>query len=94
MIRKADKRDLDSIRRCAAAAYRKYVERIGRKPAPIVGDFEASSTEVNLKISSFFAYYPTLSYDDNSVYYHVRLHSCVASLRLTNCHYLRKQESC
>ncbi len=40
MIRHAATSDLDAIQRCAEAAYAKYVERIGRKPAPMVADFE------------------------------------------------------
>jgi ribosomal protein S18 acetylase RimI-like enzyme len=39
MIRKAVGSDLASIRDCARAAYAKYVDRIGRKPAPMVADF-------------------------------------------------------
>jgi hypothetical protein len=38
MIRKALHSDLDAIRRCAEAAYSVYVERIGRRPAPMVAD--------------------------------------------------------
>ena len=41
MIRRAEISDLDAIRRCAEAAYAKYIERIGRKPAPMVADFAA-----------------------------------------------------
>ena len=41
MIRKAAGPDLPWIRECARAAYAKYVERIGREPAPMVADFAA-----------------------------------------------------
>jgi ribosomal protein S18 acetylase RimI-like enzyme len=41
MIRQAENSDLDAIRRCAEAAYAKYIARIGRKPAPMVADFAA-----------------------------------------------------
>ena len=41
MIRQAEISDFDAIRRCAEAAYAKYVARIGRKPAPMVADFAA-----------------------------------------------------
>ena len=41
MIRKAVESDLASVRRCAEAAYAKYVNRIGRKPAPMTADFAA-----------------------------------------------------
>lgn len=39
MIRHAVNSDRDAIRRCAEAAYAKYLERIGREPAPMVADF-------------------------------------------------------
>ncbi len=39
MIRKAAGSDLASIRDCAQAAYARYVDRIGRKPVPMVADF-------------------------------------------------------
>lgn len=42
MIRKARPADLDQIRVCAVAAYTCYVERIGKKPAPMVADFAAA----------------------------------------------------
>ena len=41
-VRKAAKADLSALVACAEAAYRIYVERIGRKPAPMVADFAAS----------------------------------------------------
>ena len=40
-IRPARLGDLDSVERCADAAYRLYVSRIGKKPAPMVADFRA-----------------------------------------------------
>lgn len=40
-IRPAVAADLESVRRCAEAAYALYVPRIGRKPAPMVADFES-----------------------------------------------------
>lgn len=40
-LRLAQPKDVDAVRDCARAAYRKYVERIGREPAPMVADFEA-----------------------------------------------------
>ena len=38
-IRPAKAGDLDAVRACAEAAYVKYVERIGKEPAPMVADF-------------------------------------------------------
>jgi ribosomal protein S18 acetylase RimI-like enzyme len=65
MIRKAGKKDLDSIRQCAAAAYRKYVERIGREPAPMVADFAAAIEKGQVhvyidqaEIAGFIVFYP------------------------------------
>ena len=40
-IRLAQSADLAAVARCAADAYRKYVTRIGREPAPMVADFAA-----------------------------------------------------
>ncbi len=39
-FRAAVKADIDGVRRCAERAYGIYVERIGRKPAPMIADFE------------------------------------------------------
>ncbi len=39
-LRLAEPNDADAIRHCARHAYQKYVERIGRKPAPMIADFE------------------------------------------------------
>ncbi len=40
LIRKAESKDLFYIHQCAQEAYKKYVERMGKKPAPMVADFE------------------------------------------------------
>lgn len=40
-IRPATGGDLGFLEGCAEAAYAQYVERIGRKPAPMTADFEA-----------------------------------------------------
>ena len=42
IIRKATHTDLEQVRTCAVEAYTRYVERIGKKPAPMVADFAAS----------------------------------------------------
>ncbi len=39
-IRPGQMTDLGGIQKCAEAAYNKYVERIGKRPAPMVADFE------------------------------------------------------
>ncbi len=41
-IRAATEGDLKPIQKCAVAAYSKYVERLGRAPAPMVADFAAA----------------------------------------------------
>ncbi len=40
-IRQAHVADLGAVQSCAIAAYSKYIERIGREPAPMVADFSA-----------------------------------------------------
>ena len=39
MIRRAGPGDVDELRAIAAAAYHKYVPRIGRAPAPVTADY-------------------------------------------------------
>jgi ribosomal protein S18 acetylase RimI-like enzyme len=39
MIRRADLGDVDALSAIAAAAYEKYVPRIGRAPAPVTADY-------------------------------------------------------
>jgi hypothetical protein len=39
IIRQAVSADLAEIESCAIAAYTMYVERIGKKPAPMVANF-------------------------------------------------------
>lgn len=41
MIRPATPDDLPAIRRCAEAAYARYIPRIGRRPAPMEADYAA-----------------------------------------------------
>ena len=40
MIRRAGPGDVDALHAIAAAAYEKYVPRIGRAPAPMTADYE------------------------------------------------------
>ncbi len=44
-IRAADEADIEDVRACAERAYSIYVQRIGRKPAPMVADFEAAGRQ-------------------------------------------------
>lgn len=64
-IRQAVETDLPAVRRCAEAAYVMYVERIGKKPAPMVADFAAAIEAGNLhvavesgKVVGFVVFYP------------------------------------
>lgn len=41
-IRLAGPGDVDALRAIAAAAYRKYIPRIGRAPAPVTADYAAA----------------------------------------------------
>ena len=41
ILRCARADDVDDIRACVRAAYRKYVSRMGREPGPMLADFEA-----------------------------------------------------
>lgn len=51
VIRNAEAGDLDAVRACAIAAYALYVPRIGRKPAPMVADFEAHQARHELHVA-------------------------------------------
>lgn len=42
MIRLAGPGDVDALRAIAAAAYQKYIPRIGRAPAPVTADYAAA----------------------------------------------------
>ena len=50
-IRKATTRDLGEIERCAIAAYTKYIDRIGKKPAPMVANFATSISEGTVSVA-------------------------------------------
>ena len=50
-IRKATISDLGEIKTCAIAAYKMYVERIGREPAPMVANFAASIGKGHLYVA-------------------------------------------
>ena len=43
-IKKASMQELDAISACAVDAYQLYVERIGKKPAPMIADFAKAIT--------------------------------------------------
>ena len=66
-LRSATGEDIVSIEYCATSAYDKYVERLGRKPAPMVADFEnlVSQGRVvvacnNKRLVGFVVFYPVM----------------------------------
>lgn len=67
LIRLATDDDLQDIQSCAVAAYSKYVDRIGQKPAPMLADFstqiERGQVHVVIYQSSFAGY--AVFYPDN-----------------------------
>jgi ribosomal protein S18 acetylase RimI-like enzyme len=69
VIRKASPADLDQIKACAVAAYTRYIERIGKKPAPMVADFAAAIEagtlyviEADAQICGFVVFYACNDY--------------------------------
>ena len=65
MIRIGTKTDLPTVRQCALDAYSIYVKRMGRKPAPMVADFDTIQTRGDLYvveaegvIVGFIVFYP------------------------------------
>lgn len=50
-IRQASQNDVEAIRACAQQAYGKYVERIGKPPAPMLADFAAAITAGQVHIA-------------------------------------------
>ena len=64
-IRAASAADLDAVSTCAERAYAIYVERSGRKPAPMIADFAASLearslfvAEASGELYGFVVFYP------------------------------------
>ena len=64
-IRKAFMSDIDWVKTCAHRAYEIYIDRIGRKPAPMVADFEAAIEAGHLHVlagddfvKGFVVFYP------------------------------------
>ena len=49
-LRPAETDDLAFVTNCAGSAYSLYIERIGKKPAPMVADFAAAQREGHLEI--------------------------------------------
>ena len=41
IIRQAEQEDQEALVACVQAAYSKYIERIGKKPAPMLADYKA-----------------------------------------------------
>lgn len=69
VIRKAAHTDLDQVKACAVAAYTRYIERIGREPAPMVADFAAAITaetlyviEAGAQVCGFVVFYACKGY--------------------------------
>lgn len=65
IIRRAVQRDVVAIKACACAAYSKYIERIGREPAPLLADFtsqvelqQVDVIMVNNSVVAFAVSYP------------------------------------
>jgi ribosomal protein S18 acetylase RimI-like enzyme len=66
VIRQASAKDEPAIRDCAEQAYVRYVPLIGRKPAPMVADFEAQiaagdvyvATDDEDDVQGFIVFYP------------------------------------
>ena len=50
-VRKAVVSDLSDIEQCANAAYSKYIDRIGKKPAPMVADFAACISKNTVSVA-------------------------------------------
>ncbi len=65
-IHQAAPKDVAAIQACAAEAYEKYVERMGRKPAPMVADFAQQVRQKTVHVSvgrqgeieGFIVFYP------------------------------------
>ena len=59
-LKPATLEDLDFVQNCAVAAYEKYVERMGKRPAPMVADFtrsiEGGQLEIILSDSEYAGY--------------------------------------
>lgn len=51
IIVRAGPEHLDGVRKCARAAYEKYVGPIGREPAPMVADFAAQIAEGRIDVA-------------------------------------------
>ena len=49
-IRLAQHSDLPFVQKCARLAYEKYVERIGKEPAPMVADFASAIEDDQVQI--------------------------------------------
>ncbi|MEM1046650.1 MAG: GNAT family N-acetyltransferase [Pseudomonadota bacterium] len=71
-IRPARPADVAALKACAESAYSMYVERIGRKPAPMVADFAAQimdglvhvAADADDRVAGFVVFYPR----DNSMH--------------------------
>lgn len=64
-IQRATLKDLRGIQKCARAAYGIYVERMGKRPAPMVADFEQQIADGKIHVltdgktvAGFAVFYP------------------------------------
>lgn len=65
-IRPARSDDAAAVQACAEAAYALYVERIGRKPAPMIADFATQiadglvhvATDAEDRVTGYVVFYP------------------------------------
>ena len=67
VLRCAVTADADDISQCASAAYTKYIERMGKVPAPMVADFNSALVANNIvvacsdnKLLGYVVFYPVL----------------------------------
>ncbi len=66
VIRLAQSTDITAIQNCAVASYKKYVERIGKNPAPMVADFKKQvearivrvATNEDDELEGFIVFFP------------------------------------
>jgi len=74
ILRHALPSDVEDIAQCASSAYSKYVERIGRVPAPMVADFKGAVAAENVVVAC----------GDNSLLGYVVFYPLEKSMHLEN----------
>lgn len=73
-IRQAVSADLDAVKSCANEAYAKYVQRIGKKPAPMIADFAVLIAKETVHVMV----------DDGSVLGFIVLYPCDDHIHVAN----------